>query len=137
MRDAVAVVGVALPPLRDRLVDLPDLCQGILRELGRDDVLDHETLRRLQGHRWPGNVRELRQVLMRAVATAGGGPLHVSLEAPSTTSSLRELRDQSERDTLVELMQRHGGNVSAAARAAEVDRRHLHRLLKKHGLRGT
>jgi len=137
LRDAIGVVRATLPPLRERFVDLPDLCQAILRELGRDDVLDRETVQRLQGHRWPGNVRELRHVLMRAVATAAGGPLQVTIEAPSMSPSLKQSREQSERDTLVELLQRHGGNVSAAARAAEVDRRHLHRLLKRHGLRGS
>jgi transcriptional regulator of acetoin/glycerol metabolism len=132
----VAVISVVLPPLRERLVDLAQISHSILRSLGRTDVLDRESLQRLQGHRWPGNLRELRQVLLRAVATADGGPLKITIEAASSAPSLRDRRDQSERDTLVELLQRHGGNVSAAARAAEVDRRHLHRLLKKHGLRG-
>jgi transcriptional regulator of acetoin/glycerol metabolism len=137
LRDALAVVRVGVPALRDRLADLPDLCAQMLRELGRPEVVDRETLQRLQGHRFPGNVRELKNILMRAVAVSEPGALQVSIDAPTATSSLRDMREQSEKDALVELLQRHGGNVSAAARAADVDRRHLHRLLKKHGLRGA
>jgi DNA-binding NtrC family response regulator len=137
LRDVVSAVRVHVPSLRERSADLPDLCRAILAEHGRSDALDAATLARLAGHRWPLNLRELRAVLARAVASAGDGPLSVVLEAPAASVTLRDQRDQHERDALVQLLERHGGNVSAAARDAGFDRRHLHRLLKKHGLRGA
>jgi DNA-binding NtrC family response regulator len=71
----IAVTLVALPPLRDRLVDLPELFAVLLEkacsQLGRNllPTLRPETLERLQGHTWPGNVRELESTLLRAVAS--------------------------------------------------------------------
>ncbi|HZN61324.1 MAG TPA: sigma 54-interacting transcriptional regulator [Planctomycetota bacterium] len=69
---------VALPPLRDRMGDLPALLHHFLRTLGGrgvgslDDHLDPEVRRRLESHAWPGNVRELRVVVERLLAAAGG-----------------------------------------------------------------
>ncbi len=136
LRDVLAVVRVRVPPLRERVADIPELARALLAEHGRRDALDAETLARLGRHRWPLNLRELRAVLGRAVAASGDGPLAVALDAPAPSASLRDQRANAERDALVELLERNGGNVSAAARDAGYDWRHLHRLLKKHGLRG-
>jgi DNA-binding NtrC family response regulator len=70
----IAVTLVALPPLRERLVDLPELFAVLLvkgcAQLGRHvlPALRPETLQKLQGHHWPGNIRELESTLLRAVA---------------------------------------------------------------------
>ena len=137
LRDVLAAMRVRIPPLRERLADLPELCRALLAEHGRSDVVDAATVARLAGHRWPLNLRVLRSVVARAVAVAGDGVAHIAVDAPAPSTTLRGQRDNAERDALVELMERHGGNVSAAAREAGYDRRHLHRLLKKHGLRGA
>lgn len=137
LRDAVAAVRVIVPPLRERAPDLAELCRGILDELGSAAPLDEGTLARLRAYRWPGNLAEVKLVLARAVAQSPPGELHVSFDpAGASAESLRDERDRFERDKLVEILRAHDGNVSAAARAAGIDRRHLHRLLKKHGLRG-
>ena len=111
--------------------------------------------RRSSAHDWPGNVRELRNVLDRAIylaratgqpraqhrlaADAGtGGRRRRSTSMPS--KSYRETRAkydaEFERRYVKWLLGRHGGNVSAAAREAKMDRKHLHDMAKKHGLRG-
>jgi DNA-binding NtrC family response regulator len=137
LRDALAAVRAGVPPLRERIADLPDLVRAQLDELGCAAALDDAFLARLRAHRFPGNLAELKVMLVRAVATSPReGPLQVAPEAPAPSASLRDERDKFERDKLVELLKAHDGNVSAAARAAGFDRRHLHRLLKKHGLRG-
>jgi DNA-binding NtrC family response regulator len=80
----LAVVHVALPPLRSRLEDLPDLAAHFLAQAGRPDALDPGALARLLAHAWPGNVRALRNCLERALVLAGDGPIsaeHIVLEA--------------------------------------------------------
>ena len=103
-------------------------------------------------HDWPGNVRELRNVLERAVALgARPGPLLRGgiNEAPRRAEpgepsqfdpalSFREHREKwSERFEeryLTWLLARAEGNISKAAREADMDRKYLHKLLKKHGI---
>jgi two-component system, NtrC family, response regulator GlrR len=137
LRDAVSAVRAPVPPLRDRSADLPEICHHLLEEMGSGATLDDASLARLRAHRFAGNFAELKQMLARAVASAPPGePLHVLLDAAPASATLRDERDQFERERLVDLLRAHDGNVSAAARAAGFDRRHLHRLLKKHGLRG-
>jgi DNA-binding NtrC family response regulator len=74
------VFHIDLPPLRQRKDDIPGLAEAILRELNRKNdsrvtALHASTLERLLAHSWPGNVRELRNVLERAVISAGEGIL--------------------------------------------------------------
>jgi hypothetical protein len=80
---------IALPPLRERIGDLPALLHYFLRTLGGrsvgslDDHLDPEVRRRLEAHSWSGNVRELRTLVERMLASAGGsriGPSHLPPE---------------------------------------------------------
>lgn len=125
---------LAVPPLRERMADLDALVADTLAQLGASaGALDDAARAKLRAHRWPGNLAELKQVLARSIAAGGDVAIDT---AAATTATLRDERDKFERDKLVELLRAHGDNVSAAARAAGIDRRHLHRLLKKHGLRG-
>ena len=106
-------------------------------------------------HDWPGNVRGLRNVLERAIYLArASGVLELSLVSRSLGDrgsggdafhfdpgrSYRETRAkydaEFERRYVKWLLARHSGNVSAAAREARMDRKHLHDMAKKHGLRG-
>jgi DNA-binding NtrC family response regulator len=106
----------------------------------------------LAAHDWPGNVRELRNVLERAIymAQATGASEIGVLTMPPTAAgdaafhfeadrSYRETRAkfdaEFERRYVKWLLARHAGNVSAAAREAKMDRKHLHDIAKKHGLR--
>ena len=151
----LAVVEVKLPPLRDRLPDLPLLVDHVVRNLG---VIDEETLAAVRAplfltalshHTWPGNIRELRNYLERCVALRDFAPprgANVTAPAPpgpegavNTGQPLREAREAwvsaFERRYLEELLRQHENRVSAAARAAGVDRIYFYRLLWKHGLR--
>jgi transcriptional regulator with PAS, ATPase and Fis domain len=144
----LAVVPITLPPLRERSEDLPALVEALLVDLGalgsaaavalRSGELVPELLR----HAWPGNVRELRNYLEAALVrqdfghhpsgTAGAPTIDVS--QPLRVVRERWIRDL-ERRYLEQLLAAHSNNVSAAARAAGVDRVHLHRLLGRAGLR--
>ena len=125
--------------------------------------LTRETVSALAAHDWPGNVRELRNVLDRAIyiAAAGGereirlvdlpvSPGSIASGQPSAGNagypafeaekSYREIRAdfeaEFERRYVAWLLDRHGGNISAAAREAKMDRKHLYDLARKRGLRG-
>jgi DNA-binding NtrC family response regulator len=149
----LAVVPITVPSLRARRDDIPMLVTHILKASGGGLQVSDETLQGLTAHDWPGNIRELRNVLDRAIymarATGETTLSIVSLPMSGTGAgdvfhfepgkSYRETR--AKYDTEFEkryvrwLLARHAGNVSAAAREAKMDRKHLHDMAKKHGLR--
>jgi len=128
----------------------------MLKAAGGDGLtVPPETMQSLAAHHeWPGNVRELRNILERSIymAQATGStelgvvtlPTHASSDAAfhfEPEKSYRETRakydGEFERRYVKWLLGRHGGNISAAAREAKMDRKHLHDMAKKHGLRGN
>ncbi len=136
----LAVVLLRVPALRERREDIPLLASAIASALGKPDALDAAQLERMASMRWRGNVRELRNhveriVLLGDAARALGAP---SARADSLDELARsglpysEARAQAlERFTdayVADMLERHGGNVSAAARAAGVGRRYFQRL---------
>jgi two-component system response regulator PilR (NtrC family) len=72
------VIGIRLPPLRERVADLPAICSAVLERIARDagveppPTMGEEALRLLSGYAFPGNVRELENLLQRALALSGG-----------------------------------------------------------------
>ena len=142
----LAVVVVTLPALRERIQDLPILVDAILADLGAGDspmarALRGELLPELLRHAWPGNVRELRNYLEGCLVRQDGHVPAVATGEPTIdpTEPLALVRERwvrhVERRYLEQLLALHGNNVSAAARAAGIDRVHLHRLLARAGLR--
>ena len=158
----LAVVPVTVPPLRLRREDIPALVKHFLALAQKRDpnassvTLSPDTLAALSAHDWPGNVRELRNVLDRAIyiATASGETELGLVDMPVSASTGRDIEprlsfspSQSYRETrtafetdferryVAWLLERHGGNISAAAREARMDRKHLYDLARKHGLR--
>jgi transcriptional regulator with GAF, ATPase, and Fis domain len=150
----LAVVPITVAPLRARREDIPLLVENMLSADGHGFSVTEETMQALSAHDWPGNVRELRNVLDRALYMARAtGQTELSLvmfpTSPGTTGdvfqfdgtkSYRETRakydTEFERRYVKWLLGRHGNNVSAAAREAKMDRKHLHDMAKKLGLRG-
>jgi two-component system response regulator HydG len=137
------VVEITLPPLRERLSDLPLLATHILQRaasaLGTAPaVLATGALRRLAEHSWPGNVRELENCLMRAIVVAPGGVIHaehVSLSSPASRSgpavtSLQEL----ERTHVANILRVAQGHKGRAAELLGVSRPRLNRMIEKYGL---
>jgi transcriptional regulator with PAS, ATPase and Fis domain len=145
----LAVLEVRLPPLRERPDDIPLLVEEILGRLGLAASPEAGVLRGdachadLARHPWPGNVRELRNYIERCLALAERFPLGESSEPASPeqegTLDFKAAREswnkEFEKRYLEELLARHAGNVSAAARSAGIDRKYLYRLLWRHGLR--
>ncbi len=153
-------VRVLLPPLRDRPEDIPILCQKLLSSIAGSSemplLIEAGALAHLQAQPWPGNVRELRNVLARAAALATGGVIRradvagegfgfrgtreerSALDLSGTFAVAKDRAiERFESAYLAALMRRCGGNLSHAAREADVARHHLRDLLKKRGLYGA
>lgn len=86
------VLPIHLPPLRDRLEDIPELAQHVLADVIRRDGLDPITfdasaIEAMQAYRWPGNVRELYNIVERAVVLCRGGHITHDMIAPWLTAS--------------------------------------------------
>jgi transcriptional regulator with GAF, ATPase, and Fis domain len=152
----LAVVPIHIPPLRARRDDIPALVDHILARIKAPPGLrpSKRSMEWLSSHDWPGNVRELRNLLERAVymsqaskseelllpalpagAEAGGDVFRFSLDESYRDARAR-VEEEFERRYVAWLLAQHGGNLSAAARGAQMDRKYLHTLSRKHGLRG-
>ena len=157
----LAVVTIDLPALRDRKEDLPLLIDALRSpEKGErsapseklSEKIDRQLLSTFVAHDWPGNVRELRSVLQRGQdlksathlipvlpsddeGTLAEIPLPPEFEEKLSYRENKERWDgEFERRYLRWLMDRSGGNISKAAREADMDRKYLHKLLKKHSI---
>jgi DNA-binding NtrC family response regulator len=141
------VVRIRIPPLRERREDIPLLVHHFYRIFTGDDAATapDELVGPLSEHSWPGNVRELRSAVERAVLMADPA-LWAEPDAASPPDaapitddrlSFREHKERAvgawERRYILDLVARHGGNLTRAARAARMDRAHLRELLRKYG----
>ena len=159
----INVIEIRLPPLRERVGDIPLLVHAFLRRYGqgRIQACSADAMAVLEAYRWPGNVRELQNVMERACALAdsdtimpgdlpepvqeGGIPRRGDAGLPrdaapeATSLPLKEAKEQwmgvLEASYLRQLLERHDGNISAAAKTAGIDRKTFHRLITKHGIR--
>lgn len=159
------VVPIKLPPLRSRIEDIPLLAEHFLsksweRHRGQGVAVPSftpDTVAFLQSRPWRGNVRELQNVIEHvAVIVEPGGPISpddipVYDDLPAVTQSDSGLPDSMlnnpfhvakdnlishfEKEYLLRLSTRAGGNMSKAARLAGIDRTTLYRLMEKHGIR--
>lgn len=123
---------VEIPPLRERQGDIVPIAHAILEQMEPDFgplEMTPAAIGQLTAHDWPGNVRELRAVLQRAADYARG---RSRLEASLIERALRKTRRTPvayDADAARQCLERHGGNVSAAARAAGVPRTTFRKLL--------
>lgn len=151
----LSVVTVQLPPLRERLEDLPLLILALLDSMGalnQERLFTPRVLDKLRAHDWPGNVRELRNFVERAVILGSTdfvraraepkgdlgptpAPDKVDIEDPFKVAKERVVAS-FERAYLARLLEWSEGNVSRAARKAQLDRMYLCRLSQRYGLRG-
>ncbi|MBP6841301.1 MAG: sigma 54-dependent Fis family transcriptional regulator [Kofleriaceae bacterium] len=149
----LAVVTLALPPLRAHAEDLELLVEHFLRQAGhagpRSELISEATLRTLAQHHWPGNVRELRNVieatlamgeapsleLDRAAADAAGVDPFTAVLGLDYKAARLQILTQFEARYCAAVLARAGGNTSLAARQAQMNRSHLLELLQRHHLK--
>jgi DNA-binding NtrC family response regulator len=143
------VVTVKLPPLRERPEDIPHLARFFLerfsRRYGKSFSGTPQFYETLMQHRWPGNVRQLKNVIERLTALHSGGELDAkdldeefAIADPSNNFAALPWKDARERylagfeaSYAQAVLARCAGNVSAAAREADVDRKTFYALLKR------
>jgi two-component system, NtrC family, response regulator HydG len=154
----LSVVHLHLPPLRERREDVPALAVHFIAHFAARHSraalpLAEGARRALLAHDWPGNVRELRNVMERAVVLAEGGAIESADLPASLTSASAPLRPADaaiaelpyteararalasfDRAFLGASLERHGGNISAAARALGLHRQSLQKMLRRLGL---
>jgi len=148
------VISLPLPPLRDRPGDIPLLAYHFFRKYAAQSGkeikgISPETLELLEAYPWAGNVRELQNVMERAVVLAEGemvapAELPANLRLPqkvpaamvadhlSLKKAKRQWVEAFEREYLIALLKKHQGNISQAAKTAGVDRKTIHRLIKRY-----
>jgi DNA-binding NtrC family response regulator len=149
LRYRLEVVRIGVPPLRERLDDLPLLCEHLLAEgRGRYALpecrLSADALGCLATRRWPGNVRELKHVLIEAALNAEGGvirPEDIPDEELSETPFRQAFPEVSDvngdvlrADTIRRALRAVGGNRVRAAKLLAVSRSTLYRYLAAYGI---
>jgi transcriptional regulator with GAF, ATPase, and Fis domain len=152
----LSVVTVRVPPLRERLADLPLLLEHFLAEAAAElrsppPQVTPELLERLAGHTWPGNVRELQSYATRLVLTGaeaelnalpqsseqerGGLRIDLGLQASDEVLELRQARSAFDKAYLRLVLERVGGNVTKAAKLLGMNRSYVSELVKRFDLR--
>ena len=145
------VVPIPLPPLRERIDDIPPLVQHFLRRLSEKHAMPAKALNdnawtAIMQYDWPGNLRELENVLERAILFSRG-PVIERVEVAGSGAgdtgrgamdSLKKVRQravqQAESAFIVDALKRYNGNVTAVARAMDVTPRAIHMRLRELGI---
>jgi two-component system nitrogen regulation response regulator NtrX len=145
------VVPILVPPLRERIEDIPLLVDDFLRQFSRKGVgrknISPEAIHMLMSHSWPGNVRELRNLIERLVIMSPGATITdkdtAVFLAPGQSSpppglsaghyrhfTYRDAKRHFEHDYLKYKLMENNGNISQTAEQIGIERSHLHKKVK-------
>jgi DNA-binding NtrC family response regulator len=139
----VNTIEIDLPPLRDRLDDLPALAEHFVKLNARKyqvepKRLSESALSELRGHQWPGNVRELSHAIERAMILSDGDTLNAddfSFNSAVEHTDAESLNlEENERRIIRLALERAGDNISHAASMLGITRAALYRRIEKFGL---
>jgi DNA-binding NtrC family response regulator len=147
----VNVINIELPPLRDRVADIPLLASHFLKdtceECGKQvQGFSDEAMMAMERYRWPGNVRELANVIERAVLLGKGGPIDVAdlpatmtaggqrILEPVTGRTLKQALEEPERRIILEVLESNQWNRHLTADALGINRTTLYKKMKRLGL---
>jgi DNA-binding NtrC family response regulator len=155
----IYVFPLTLPPLRERVDDIPMLVQHFARQVSaqngwKEKPIEPAAIQELQHYAWPGNVRELRNVVERLLLIAAGESVtaeDVRMALPRTaeahgalgenssgasgfSGTLAERVEKFERESLVSELAKHGYHMTNAARALGLERSHLYKKCQQLGI---
>ncbi len=147
----INVINIELPPLRERISDIPLLAEHFLRtvceESGRQvRGFSNEAMAAMQRYRWPGNVRELQNIVERAVLLSKSDVIRLEDLPPAIVSAtpvsvaevtgrtLKEALEGPERQIILEVLQKHNWNRQKTAEALGINRTTLYKKMKRLGL---
>jgi PAS domain S-box-containing protein len=148
------VFAIRVPPLRDRVEDLPVLLEEIMSRLTKEMQLTSlpaiapAAVIALSGYDWPGNVRELRNVVERSLMLSDGENLNIAIPSIDTNSeswshmssfpvhelTLHDVTDEVIKSLCLEALRRCEGNRRCAARMLGIARDSLYRHMKRFGI---
>jgi two-component system nitrogen regulation response regulator NtrX len=148
------VIPMRVPPLRERVEDIPELVEEFLKEFLRNTNMEpkkisEEAIDSLKKYDWPGNVRELKNLVERLMIMTPGeviqakhipSPFNGStetgegFESAFVVDSLKEARSRFERVFIENKLKEFGGNISQTAEAIGIERSNLHKKMKAYGL---
>jgi|Deesub1362B_J571_1020462.scaffolds.fasta_scaffold00513_5 DNA-binding NtrC family response regulator len=154
----INVVKFDIPPLRERKEDIPLLVSYFIKKFNRQHEftihgIEDEAIELLTNYHWPGNVRQLENVIKKAIILSDSEVIKaddiidhldnaVRIDFKDMLNgrkrSFKELKQsfiqQFERQYIIELLQKHNGNLSRAAREAGVNRRTIYRMIEQYGI---
>ena len=141
------VVPIAVPPLRERIEDVPLLAEEFMRRFARKHGVPvkgftDEAIRTLRHHNWPGNVRELQNVVERAVILCGENgmlePAHLGMVPPPPAGETSDFKPATladlEKQHIIATLEKFGGNKTRAAKALDINVRTLRKKLTEFGV---
>ncbi|NLF83925.1 MAG: sigma 54-interacting transcriptional regulator, partial [Candidatus Gastranaerophilales bacterium] len=155
----INVISIDIPPLRDRVDDIPHLIKHFLGQLGRKNenvlsILEPEIIDKLKRYDWPGNVRELQNVIERLVCTASQNPVSSSDLPPEIISSecfyageelqtapvtiykqkRKQMLAEEESRQIISLLQKYQGNITRVAEETGFSRMTIYRKMKLYNI---
>ncbi len=145
----IGEITIELPPLREREGD-PVLLAKVFFDRYRKQFksksrgLSPAAMKAIEAYHWPGNVRELESTIKRAAIMAEGRqvaaadlglPMADEVVREASLPTLKEAREQAERDAIVRVLGIHGDNITQASEVLGVSRPTLYGLIEKYGLR--
>ena len=136
------VVNITIPPLRERMEDIPLLVDYFIKKfctsMSRDIItIDSAVLKRLEEFEFPGNVRELENMIERAIVIGNGKEIRfkdLPLGKNIINNSVESL-DDIEKTHVLQILNKYGWNISRSANALKVDRVTLYNKIKKYNLK--
>jgi transcriptional regulator with PAS, ATPase and Fis domain len=148
------VLNLRIPPLRERLEDIPALAQRLCIKIAErmkvaPKVFDENLLEKLKSYPWPGNVRELENLIERAINQAGNDSLlrteHFDLTAPDGETNAVLPVDiapllplvEMEKEMICRAVAHYNHNIHKAAMSLGISRNTLYRKMKEYGLDDT
>lgn len=143
----INTVEIKVPSLRERIEDLPELIDHFIKIYSRkynmsSKRVSSSTMKRLEKHNWPGNIRELQHAVERAVIMSDSNVMEPNdfflsqmeeNKAAHMSSSTMNL-EETEKMLIRKVIDKHGGNISKAAKELGLTRASLYRRLEKYGI---
>lgn len=148
------VVPIEVPPLRDRVEDIPALAEEFMKEISlnanlKAKVFSDDSIEVLKRYYWPGNVRELKNLVERLAIMIPGDVIRredipapfnqeprikEELETYLGTGSYKEAKNRFEKAFIAKKLKEFNGNISQTAEAIGIERSNLHKKIKAYGL---
>ena len=146
----LSVIPIESLPLRERPEDIPVLATWFLKEYCeknglKEKTLGSEVLTQLKNYSWPGNIRELQNLVERLVIMSGEVVRSTDLPKyffekesfqvhTQKGLSLKEFKEQSEREYIISILKEHNGNISKTSEILKIERTHLHKKIAQYGI---